>query len=169
MNNLAYVHVREQAPIDGDPRYPCRMSRMPGRRTDEPDDEAMRAVEGLELRDIGQSFIELGEQLKMIGGLTEKQRFDLQREAYESSLHGFELEQAELDRQDEVRDAMTKTLTGLRMFRGNYDYWERVAAEYALDKLNFTQRRTATLLGVGLSTINRWAQNPVATEENEEQ
>ena len=113
-----------------------------GRRTDEPEDTGMLAVEGLGLRDIGQSFIEPGGQLRKVGDLTERQRFDLRRELYEWPLNSIEREQAELDRQDEVRDAMTKTPAGLRKLRGNYDYWERVAAQYALTRLSFTQRRT---------------------------
>lgn len=127
----------------------------------------MLAVENLELRDIGQNLIELGKQLQKVGELTEKQRMSLLEMTYLDQLDGLEREQAESDHDRDVRDAMTKTLTGLRMFRGNYDYWERVAAEYALARLDFTQRRAAALLGVGLSTINRWAQHPVTTEEND--
>ncbi len=130
----------------------------------------MLAVDDIELRDIGQSLIDLGEQLRKIGAITEKREsWDPRQEMYEAGLDEYDRLKLESERHDEIRDAMTKTLTGLRMFRGNYDYWERVAAEYALTQLNFTQRRTATLLGVGLSTINRWAQNPVATGESDEQ
>lgn len=146
------------------------MSRTPGRRTDEPEDEAMLAVEDIELRDIGQSLMDLGEQLRKVGAFTEKkQSWDPRRQELEDDLDEYDRLALESKRSDEVRDAMTKTLTGLRMFRGNYDYWERVSAEFALTRLNFTQRRTATLLGVGLSTINRWAQNPVATGESDTQ
>lgn len=146
------------------------MSRTPGRRTDEPDDEGMLATDGLMLSDIGQSLVELGEQLSKVGALTDKrERWNAAAEFYGPELDEVERIQAESDRADEIHAAMTKTLAGLRMFRGNYEYWERVAAEYALGHLKFTQRRTATLLGVGLSTINRWAQHPVATGEDDQQ
>lgn len=128
----------------------------------------MLAVDDLDLSDIGQSLIDLGEQLQKIGAVTgKKESWDPRQELWESAQNEFEQLRIESQRRDEIHDAMTKTLAGLRMFRGNYDYWERVAAEYALTRLNFTQRRTATLLGVGLSTINRWAQHPVTTGGDE--
>lgn len=127
----------------------------------------MLAAEGLELRDIGQSLMELGEQLRKVGVLTEKHHGSVGEDLYGPSPESIEGMQLERDREDAIRDAMTRTLAGLRMFRGNYDYWERVAAEYALTRLGFTQRRTATLLGVGLSTINRWAQHRVATGDGD--
>jgi len=54
----------------------------------------------------------------------------------------------------------------LGTYRRNYHHWERVIAEFALAKMNYTQRDTAQLLGVGLSTINRWAQNPLPLEDD---
>lgn len=130
----------------------------------------MLAGDGLRLSDIGQSLVELGEQLTKVGAATAKvDRWDAEAEIYGPTLHEVERLQAESDRADEIHAAMAKTLAGLRMFRGNYEYWERVAAEYSLESLNFTQRRTAALLGVGLSTINRWAQHPVTTGEDDQQ
>lgn len=77
--------------------------------------------------------------------------------------HGLEEIQKELG--DEAKTALNKTLTGLRSFRREYDRWERVVAEYVMAKENYSQRDTAKLLGVGVSTINRWAQNPLKVQD----
>ena len=37
--------------------------------------------------------------------------------------------------------------------------WERTVAAYAMRQHGYPQRRTARLLGVGVSTMNRWAQS----------
>jgi transposase len=54
---------------------------------------------------------------------------------------------------------------GLKSFRKDYADWERLIVEYALTRSGFTQRDVATLLGVGLSTVNRWAQHPLTYED----
>jgi len=61
----------------------------------------------------------------------------------------------------DTRYAMRETLEGLRKFRRNYDYWERLIAEFALAKMGYTQRDVAKYLGISLTTVNRWAQNPL--------
>jgi len=49
-------------------------------------------------------------------------------------------------------------------FRRDYADWERLTVEYALKR--FTQRDVASVLGVGLSTVNRWAQHTLTYSED---
>lgn len=146
--------------------YACAMSRTPGRRPDQPEDEdPLLAVNEVDLRDIGQSLIELGEQLRKVGQLTEKKALLERGVLYGDEFH--ELTPQEVEQEiSETHLAMRHTLTGLRAFRRSYDYWERVIAEFALSRMHYTQRDTAKLLGVGVSTINRWAQNPLAVQDH---
>ncbi len=131
------------------------MSRTPGRRTDDPEDEHYLAADDVQLLDIGQALIDLGTALKNAGHRTEQ----LVHEANRSSIN---VRPEQDDESQEARiEAMEAALSGMRSFRGNYEYWERLAAEHALHHMNFTQRRTAQLLGIGVNTINRWAQHPV--------
>lgn len=112
------------------------------------------------IHDIGQRLIDLGEQLVAVGQLTDSNKL---REG---------IDRAEEIDVDEVWDsvnrdmhaAIRRTLSGLGAFRREYGDWERLTVEYALHRRGFTQREVATLLGVGLSTVNRWAQNPLRYE-----
>lgn len=142
------------------PGYPGRVSRTPGRRTDDPEDEYYLAEGDVELRDIGQALIDLGTVLKNAGHRVEQ----LVGEANRRTI-GVYAEQDE-ERQEARVEAMEAALSGMRSFRGNYEYWERLAAEHALHQMHFTQRRTAQLLGIGVNTINRWAQHPVNVKPN---
>lgn len=131
------------------------MSRTPGRRTDDPEDEHYLAASDVQLLDIGQALIDLGTTLKNAGHRTEQ----LVQQANRSTIN-HRPEQDEESQEARV-EAMEAALSGMRSFRGNYEYWERLAAEHALHQMQFTQRRTAQLLGIGVNTINRWAQHPV--------
>ncbi|MCU1414936.1 MAG: hypothetical protein JWN80_2276 [Microbacteriaceae bacterium] len=156
------VRVREQVAQVGGARYPFRMSRTPGRQTDDPDDEgAELQVDEVNFPDVGEHLVQLGEQLQAVGQLVTNPRIaQLSRELHE---HGLQIIEDELNA--EAQSALRKTLTGLRSFRREYDRWERVVAEYVMKKEGYTQRETAKLLGVGVSTINRWAQNPLRVQE----
>lgn len=126
------------------------------------------AITGIELRDIGQTLIALGRQLQEVGKITEKPDDEaVLQEVFGGRYdeHSPEHFKAELEQQRATQDAMTQTLMGLQAFRRSYEHWERLTVEYALTNLNFTQRRTATLLGVAVSTINRWAQHPLTDDE----
>ena len=138
------------------------MSRTPGRRTDDPEDEnAELQVDEVNFLDVGAHLVQLAEQLHAVGELVNNPRIrELDRDLQE---HGLEEIQKELG--DEAKTALNKTLTGLRSFRREYDRWERVVAEYVMAKENYSQRDTAKLLGVGVSTINRWAQNPLKVQD----
>lgn len=131
----------------------------------EPDPQDELAVSSIELSDIGQTLIELGKQLIAAGQLTENMRSQPAgiQEAYDYGTS----EQAEAVHDAHYRaqqDALARTLTSMNAFRRGYERWERLAVEYGLTRLEFTQRRTATLLGVGLSTVNRWNQNPLPAD-----
>jgi len=137
------------------------MARTPGRQTNEPDeDDPILQVDELNLYDVGRTVQELAAQLRGIADLIDNG--ELKRMITEADEIGV----------DEVSEHVAKvaderferTLTGLRSFRRNYDYWERVIAEYALTKRSMTQREVARLLGVSTATINRWAQHPVAID-----
>jgi DNA-binding MurR/RpiR family transcriptional regulator len=138
------------------------MSRTPGRRTDDPDDDNTQLeVDEVTFAYVGERLIELGEQLRTVGQYVDSPRIrQLERELQE---HGLDEIADELNAENTA--ALRKTLTGLRSFRREYDRWERIVAEYVMTKRNYTQRDTAQLLGVGVSTINRWAQNPLKVQD----
>jgi len=119
------------------------------------------AVEGLRYIDVGYRLRELAEQLSAVADLIDDPKLhEAGQKAYE---HGHEAAIAEHD--TELDRRFRRTMSGLGAYRRNYHHWERVIAEFALTQMNYTQRDTAQLLGVGLSTINRWAQNPVKLED----
>jgi hypothetical protein len=126
------------------------------------DDETDRALSEVELADIGQTLVTLGQQLIAIGKAAHdvrEQPDDIERARNELDHWEFE---AYLDKHHQSRqDAIVRTLTGMNSFRRSYSHWERLTVEYALDRMNFTQRRVSTLLGVALGTVNRWAQHPL--------
>jgi Trp operon repressor len=137
------------------------MARTPGRQTDEPDDDApILQVEELNFFDVGRTLQELAAQLRGVADLIDNG--EVRRLFEQAEEIGVVEAYEEADRVSNER--FERTLTGLRSFRRNYDYWERVIAEYALTRQNMTQREVARLLGVSAATINRWAQHPVAVE-----
>lgn len=130
-------------------------------KSSEPEDGPVYAVEGLRYGDVGARLRDLSEQLARVADLIEDEKLDrLGREAYE---HGHAGAIAEYDA--EIAKRFRQTLSGLGVYRRQYNFWERVIVEYALNEMNYTQRDTAQLLGVGLSTVNRWAQNPLPLED----
>lgn len=76
------------------------------------------------------------------------------------------------DVHDELNQRMDATLiralSGLKQFRRNYEYWERAIAEYALKHRGLSQRDAARYLGVAGSTINRWSQNPLQAQNQQD-
>jgi DNA invertase Pin-like site-specific DNA recombinase len=137
------------------------MARTPGRQTDAPDEDApILQVDELNLFDVGRTLQELATQLRGVADLIDNGELrDMVKQAQE--IQDDDLSEHVTRAVDEKFE---RTLTGLRSFRRNYDYWERVVAEYALTKQGLTQREAARLLGVSTATINRWAQHPVAIE-----
>lgn len=134
------------------------MARTPGRATDEPDDDApILQVDELNFYEVGRTLQELAAQLRGVADLIDNGEI---RQMYEVAERVGAVEAFE-DAEKEASLRFQRTLTGLRSFRRNYDYWERVIAEFALAKEKITQREVARLLGVSTATINRWAQHPV--------
>lgn len=128
-------------------------------KADEPGDA--RQVEDVNFYEVGQRLIDLGEQLRAIGEYTSG------RKIRDSIRQADEIAEEEIweDLHRQTQDAIRRTLTGLGRYRKEYANWERIVVEYALTKRGFTQRDVARLLGVGLSTVNRWAQNPLTYED----
>lgn len=138
------------------------MARTPGRQTNEPDeDDPILQIDELSFTDVGRTIQELATQLRGVADLIDsaelRKAFDDAAEIGEPDVH------EHVNRMADER--FERTLTGLRSFRRNYDYWERVIAEYALVKQEMTQREVARLLGVSTATINRWSQHPIAIEQ----
>lgn len=67
----------------------------------------------------------------------------------------------------ERAEDLRRALLALGSFRREYSRWERLLTEFALTRENLTQRDAAKLLGVGLSTVNRWAQHPLRVEDKD--
>ncbi len=131
-------------------------------KSDHSDDGPELAVDGLQWSDVGTRLRELSEQLRAVADYIDDKKLDEEgRQAYE---HGHDGAIAECEAETERR--FRRTLSGLGTYRRNYHHWERVIAELALAKMNYTQRDTAQLLGVGQSTIDRWAQNPLRLEDD---
>ena len=131
-------------------------------KSESSDDSLELAVDGLQWSDVGIRLRELSEQLRAVAEYIDDTKLDEDgRQAYEYG-HDGAIAEYEAERERRFR----RTLSGLGSYRRNYHHWERVIAEFALSKMNYTQRDTAQLLGVGLSTINRWAQNPLPIEDD---
>ena len=78
-----------------------------------PDDEPVLQVDELDLFEIGQRLVELGEQLTTVGRLTDNKSL----RATIRILNEVGDEDMERDVADQVDDALRRTLTGLREFR----------------------------------------------------
>lgn len=116
--------------------------------------------DGLEFQDLGQSLMALGANLTDLGRMSgEREVWDPRRDLAFENLDTVDqivlMEQAE----SKKLDTMVQTLNGLRKFRAEYEHLEKVIASYAMHEMSFSQRRTATLLGLGLGTINRLSQS----------
>jgi len=123
--------------------------------------EPVLPVEVLQLPHIADQLRALADHLQLVSTYTESHKFRDLEVAWEKSGADPEVD-AQLD--EAYATAMRQTLLGLAQFRRSYEYWERLIAEYAL-KSGFTQREAASYLGVAVSTINRWAQHPLTTED----
>lgn len=125
--------------------------------------EAERVIESIEAAEIGEHLKSLAEELDAISQLTSRLNHwvspELRRE--------LEIDDAQIEEEAKAweLDAIQRTLTRLSSFRREYARWERLIVEYALTRAHLTQREVAGLLGVGLSTVNRWNQNPITHDE----
>ncbi|WP_210507710.1 hypothetical protein [Naasia sp. SYSU D00057] len=137
---------------------------MSGNNDEATDSEgaADRLLADVGIHDIGQRLIDLGEQLVAIGRHTDSAK--LREHISTADEVGVDAVWDEVDR--EMTTAIRRTLSGLGAFRKEYANWERLTVEYALSRRNFTQRDVAQLLGVGLTTVNRWAQHPLTHDQD---
>lgn len=142
--------------IIGARRYACAMSK-------EPEDLPPLAREEVTFDQLGAIIDTLAEQLGSVASRAEAS--DVKRDIQTVNTHSID--------DDDVNDALNRrteavlirTLSGLKQFRRNYEYWERAITEYALDKHGLSQRDVARYLGVAASTVNRWAQNPLEAQD----
>ena len=141
----------------GEPDYPEAMTSD----TSDESDSGARQVDDVRLNELSKRLIDLGEQLRLIGSHTAEHKFEGHFE------HAAQIDVPEVwaDYEEKISDAVRRTLAGLGSYRKEYANWERLIVEYALTKQGFTQREVARLLGVGLSTVNRWAQHPLTYDE----
>lgn len=119
-------------------------------------------VESVGIHTIGQRLIDLGTLLTAAGKHTESDV--LRRDIHEAEVVDVDELNEAIDRQ--IAAALRRTLMELNTFRREYANWERIIVEYALGRGGMTQREVAGLLGVGLSTVNRWAQHPLRYAED---
>ncbi|GAA1696898.1 hypothetical protein GCM10009792_16080 [Microcella alkalica] len=135
--------------------------------TIEPDPKATeptagaRQVDDVNFHELGKRLVDLGEQLRLIGSHTAAHKFE---DAFDRAVQ-IDVPEVWAEYNATVSDAIRRTLAGMGSFRKDYANWERIVVEYALTKDVFTQREVARLLGVGLSTVNRWAQHPLSYED----
>lgn len=118
-------------------------------------------IDSVHLKDIGQRLMDLGQLLIETGKYADSEKLRrLERQALELAI-----EEVYEDLNREAVASIRRTLTSLNTFRREYSDWERLTVEYALKRGQLTQRDVASLLGVGLSTVNRWAQHPLTYED----
>lgn len=139
--------------------YPEGVNDINDHETPRPD--ALRVAD-VSIHDIGRRLIDLGNELVAIGSLTDSVKLRQNIEAADE----IAVDEVWDDVDREMSAAVRRTLSGLKAFRTEYSDWERLTVEYALTRRNFTQREVAQLLGVGLSTVNRWSQQPLTYNED---
>lgn len=121
--------------------------------------------DGLEFRDLGQSLMALGANLSDLGRMSgEREVWDPRRDEEFNDLDYVDQLVAREQASAKQLETMVQTLNGLRKFRAEYEHLEKVIASYAMHEMSFSQRRTATLLGLGLGTINRLSQSALQDE-----
>jgi transcriptional regulator with GAF, ATPase, and Fis domain len=121
-------------------------------------------VEEVDRVELADTLRDLGEQLQRAADFMYNRKQESQmRERYAHGDIPNEYEQLELEAKD--AEEFRRALTTLREFRRQYGRWERVIAEYSLAKMNYSQRDAAKYLGVGVSTVNRWAQHPLTLDD----
>ncbi|PPG42852.1 hypothetical protein [Rathayibacter sp. AY2B5] len=132
---------------------------------DDPAEQPINQIDEVELRDIGRNLVELAERLRRAGALIETRQIAPLGPLYHDA-SGREMTDEEVTAENtSTRVAFRDALNAMRDFRRGYNRWERLTAEYALTRMNYSQRDAASELGVAASTINRWAQHPLPIED----
>ena len=126
-------------------------------------------IETVSLTDIAFRFEQLGHDLENASkSLRVRPARQLQLDAMEAQGVDFsDLPEDGVAFARERAEDLRRALLALGSFRREYSRWERLLTEYALTRENLTQRDAAKLLGVGLSTVNRWAQHPLRVEDKD--
>lgn len=138
---------------------------MPEESAEPVDELPSRQLDEIEMRDLAEKLKELSAQLRAAGERIEG-RFMYDSNVTYMNNHWEEMSPEEVDDANaRTRSEFRGMLRALRSFRREYDRWERLTAEYALEHMNYSQREAAQELGVAASTINRWAQHPLKIED----
>lgn len=128
---------------------------------------AVYQIQEVTLSDIGDALVELSARLREAGEKIQGKSIMIESGSISYMRNEFEeMSYEEVSEENrKTRAAFRSTLVALRQFRREYERWERLTAEYALDEMNYSQRDAAAALGVAASTINRWAQHPLKIED----
>jgi GrpB-like predicted nucleotidyltransferase (UPF0157 family) len=125
----------------------------------------MHQIDEVDLRDIGLKLRELADRLRDAGALIEERSMLEPGTVYVKD-HFEDMTDFDVASENaSTRAAFRDALRAMREFRRSYNRWERLTAEYALTRMQYSQRDAATELGVAASTINRWAQHPLVVED----
>lgn len=129
-------------------------------------DEVLYARDEISFDQLGNLLEEMAEELQSIA----QRAKDADVERLHRELDLMDYPEVEIYEEINRRVGATtvRTLGGLKRFRRNYEYYERAIAEWALSNDQLSQRDVARYLGIGLSTVNRWAQNPLKAQDNRE-
>lgn len=141
------------------------MSRTPGRNTDNPGNVDHLAPPNADLRHITQAYLSVANALE--NGAKHAETLNAQAHLDRGGISQEVIHENNAEAWQLAEEAAETMMKAIRSARQTTEYWERVTAEYAMEELGFTQRRTAALLGVGVNTINRWANHPVVTKSDE--
>lgn len=128
---------------------------------DDRDDFMVTSQRALDLGLILNSFESIANALDNAAKRASEQIHSANLERSRSSINSYIDEEYKREADQIETEAMETLLKGLKMFRRDFAYWERLAAQMAMSEYDFTQRKTAELLGASTNTTNRWAQNPV--------
>lgn len=137
------------------------MSRTPGRNTDTPGDLEYLAPPNADITHIADAYLTIANILENAAARAKTLNVSAHQER--GGISGHVIRERNEEAWEEAEEAAEVMMKAINSARKTFEYWERVTAEYALEDLGFTQRRTAALLGIGVNTVNRWANHPVET------
>lgn len=129
------------------------------------DDRTTMQVDELDLDSIGRGLDAIAKELQEAAARLFGRAMLQDGVAYSKHGHDTMSDFEVMSENGETQAAFRSTLRSMRKFRREYDRWERLTAEYALNRMRYSQRETAQELGVATSTINRWAQHPLPIED----
>lgn len=135
-------------------------------RTDEEQSsEVLPAHEEIAFSTLAATLTDLADQLQAVARRADAK--DIKRDLAAVERQDIDDEEVHQEINDRITETFVNTLNGLRQFRRNYEYWERAITEHVLANRGVSQREAARHLGVAASTINRWAQHPLKSTDQE--